>query len=295
MKWKKEIRNCPVCESGDFKTLGQRGGNAHRDGIGEETTVVRCKACGSTYARPMMIPLENPYSDTEKYFSTHDSNQRIAEGKRLALIAESILGHQGKVLEIGCGRGENLIGAVQAGWEAFGVEMTEEFAELGRSNGIEIEIASAEESKLLEKPDYFEAILLVAILEHLYNPVEILRKVYGALKPGGVIFIDVPNEGALNLAVGNIYMRARGRDWTINLSPTFPPFHVIGYTPKSLRLIIERAGFEILELAVPKYTNTLPKGSSVLRRVEHAGMSFVQTVGALVGKGDGLVCWARKQ
>jgi SAM-dependent methyltransferase len=292
--WKKEYRPCPVCGDKEFKILGQRGGRAHRDGIGEETTIVRCRNCGSTYANPSIIPLSNPYTDADGYFSTHDSMSRTAEGKRLAAKAESFLKGKGKILEIGCGRGENLFGARQAGWEVYGIEMTEEFAVAAQEKGIEIEISSAEESKLLGRKDFFDVIFLVAILEHLYDPNEVLKKVYRSLKPGGVIFIDVPNEAALNLAIGNLYMRMRGRDWAINLSPTFPPFHVVGYTPKSLRMIVEKAGFEVLEMEIPKYTNTLPKETSVLRVLEHAGMSVVQHIGAFLGKGDGIICWAKK-
>jgi hypothetical protein len=33
------------------------------------------------------------------------------------------------------------------------------------------------------------------------------------LKPGGIFYIDAPNEDGLYMSVGNLYMRAQERDW----------------------------------------------------------------------------------
>lgn len=47
------------------------------------------------------------------------------------------------------------------------------------------------------------------------------------------------------------YEGLRDRDWAMNLSPTFPPYHVVGFTPKSLRRALRATGFEVVELAQP--------------------------------------------
>jgi hypothetical protein len=75
------------------------------------------------------------------------------------------------------------------------------------------------------------------LLEHLYDPADCLRRVHD----GGLVFIDVPNECSLFTRLGNAYMRLRGRPWAVNLSPTFPPFHVVGFCPSSLRRLLRRA------------------------------------------------------
>lgn len=296
MKWIPEIRPCPVCDSELFKVLGQRGGRAHRDNLGIEATVVRCKNCMATYAHPMLIPDSNPYAEdtVDNYFANHDSTGKIEMGRIQADHSERILGRKGKILEVGCGRGENLLGVVERGWEGFGVEMTEEFAFVAKSKGIQVEVSSAEESKLLSKENTYDVVILAAILEHLYEPQRILKKIHSALKSDGLVFIDVPNEAALSLAIGNLYMKLKGKDWAINLSPTFPPFHVVGFTPKSLKHILEKTGFEILEMRIQKYSNTLPRGSSLLRKLEYSAMNIVQSIGARVDRGDGIACWARK-
>ncbi len=54
-----------------------------------------------------------------------------------------------------------------------------------------------------------------------------------------------PNENSLYAHAGILYMRALRRDWVVNLAPTFPPYHVQSFNPRSLRLLLERADFAV--------------------------------------------------
>lgn len=294
--WRAEDRPCPGCGRRDAKSIGARGGRAHREGKGVETQVVRCRVCRLFYTRPTLVPEGNPYDveSADEYFHLHDPRQKMSQGEALAAYAENILGGAGRMLEIGCGRGELLAGAAGRGWEVYGVEMTEDFAEVARSHNVSVELSSVEECESLGARTY-DVILLAAVLEHLYDPVGTLRRVRDALRPGGLVFIDVPNEASLAMRVGNLYMRARGRDWSVNLSPTFPPFHVVGFDPASLRRALASAGFRIHAMSVVKWSNDLPPARSLGQRVERAAMSLVQKVGRRIGMGDGIVCWAVRE
>lgn len=291
-QWTAENRPCPICGSRVTKTLGARGGRAHQQGKGVETYVVRCKDCKVIYTLPTLIPESNPYEkeSAEQYFQLHNSHKKVLQGEGIAAFAESVLGSPGRMLELGCGRGELLKGALNRGWSAYGVEMTEDFIRVARSHGVKVERNSIEDCKSLEQT--YDVVLLAAILEHLYNPMETLGRIKNAVRPGGLIFIDVPNESSLTMRIGNLYMRARGRNWAINLSPTFPPFHVVGFSPTSLRKTLASAGFEIHTLDVPKWRNDLPPAATIGQKIERLGLSVVQSVGELVGMGDGITCWA---
>ena len=294
-RWRAEDRPCPICGSRKANRIGARGGRAHREGKGVETQVVRCKECGVFYTQPTLIPESNPYDKetADEYFHLHDSQLKIHQGEGLATAAEKILGTTGKMLELGCGRGELLRGAANRGWIVYGVEMTEGFAQVARTHGVEIERSSIKESKLLDQT--YDVVLLAAILEHLYDPLETLKRVKNALRPGGLIFIDVPNESSLTMRFGNMYMRARGRDWSINLSPTLSPFHVVGFSPASLKQTLESVGFRIHNLTVMKWNNSLPQGQNITQKLERSVLSIVQSVGAYIGMGDGISCWAIRE
>ncbi len=295
VQWKKEYRPCPICHARSFRILGSRGGASHHSNKGVETSIVLCKKCGTYYALPTLIPETNPYSmyTPNEYFVHHNSIEKIKWGESLASYGEKILGHKGDMLEIGCGRGELLVGARNKGWNVYGVEMTDDFASVARSNDITIEQSSVENCKLLQTHT-FNFISLPAILEHLYTPYETLVQVYKALKPNGLIFLDVPNESSLSMMMAHLYMRLRGRKWSVNLSPTFSPYHVVGFSPKSLQQTLEQVGFTIVEISTPKWANLIPN-KTFMQKVEHHAFGLVQQIGAKVRMGDGIVCWAQKR
>lgn len=297
IRWRAEWRPCPVCGSDNPRVIGTRGGRAHREGKGIETNVVQCMVCEIIYTRPVMIPETNPYDKTtsDEYFYNHDSKLKESMGESIAAYAEKVLRCKGKMLELGCGRGELLVGAAKRGWEVYGVEMTDDFARKAASKGINVEQSSIQKSSLLNQTGRYDVILLAAILEHLYDPLETLHKVHKALRIGELVFIDVPNEMSLTMRIGNLYMRLRGRDWCVNLSPTFSPFHVVGFSPNSLRKLLVSSGFRIHRLDVVKWNNAFPQTKNLVEAIEKFSLEVVQYVGAVIGMGDGIVCWAIRE
>ncbi len=291
--WHAKTRACPLCGSHSHRVLGNRGGASHRAGAGVATVVVRCRQCHGVYTRPTLLPDTNPYdAQSADYFRLHDTQRKVAAGQVLAARAAQLRGRVGRMLELGCGRGELLIGARQAGWTVRGVEMTAAFAEGARSQEVEVEAATVESCLSLDES--WDAVLLAAVLEHLYDPRACLARIFDALSPGGVAFIDVPNECSLWTRVGNAYMRLRGRRWVVNLSPTFPPFHVVGFCPTSLRRLIAAIGFELVELTTHRWNNELAPGATAIRRLEHLAAGVVLSVGAWIGAGAGITVWVRK-
>lgn len=294
MVWREEKRPCPICGGSHFRELGVRGGWAHHAAQGVPTMLVRCATCHSVYQRPFLLPTENPYRlhSGEEYFWLVGAAAKRRSGESLARFARELRGSPGRLLELGCGTGDLLVGAQEPGWIVRGVEMTEAFASRAREAGVDVEVASVESCHSLE--EQWECILLAAVLEHLYDPRACLTRVLRALVPGGVAFIDVPNECSLWTRVGNGYMRLRGRRWAVNLSPTFPPYHVVGFCPHSLRWLLSDLGFEIVEMQTHRWCNALPKRDSLFGRVESAAAEVVLSAGAWVGSGAGITAWVRK-
>jgi SAM-dependent methyltransferase len=218
----------------------------------------------------------------------------VAAGERLARHAEHMLGSKGRLLEIGCGRGELLRGAADAGWAVHGVEMTATFAQIAKAQfGVTVETSSAERATALQ--ERWDVVILAAVLEHLYDPLTLLARVREALRPGGFVFIDVPNECSFYSRIGNLYLRLRGRDWATNLSPTFPPFHVVGFCPASLKWALGRTGFSPVRFELYRMDSFLTScEGSVRARLEELGLRATLVVGHALGMGGGIVCWARR-
>ena len=199
----------------------------------------------------------------------------VQAGERLAGEAEQLLGSRGRMLEIGCGRGELLRGAANRGWHVGGVDLTEPYAAIAREQfGVNVEVASAERARaLLEQ---WDVVLLAAVLEHVYEPAALIGRVARALRPGGLVFLDVPNECSLYTHIGNVYLRLSRRDWAVNLSPTFSPYHVVGFCPRSLRRLLMEAGFAVASLKqYPMKSSFHPSSAGFRGSIERKGVEAV--------------------
>jgi SAM-dependent methyltransferase len=286
--WRGQWAPCPLCGSKNRSWLGRRGGAAHRSRLGVETGVVRCRTCHGIYQWPTLLPQANPYLECggDEYFAQQDQSQaaKMEAGSLLAREAQRLLGRKDRMLELGCGRGGLLMGAAAEGWSVQGVEMTPHFA--SEAAGVEIEISSIESCRSLGET--YGVILLAGILEHIYDPISCLLRCRRALKPGGILFIALPNECGLWARFGWLYQRLRGRRWAVSLAPTFPPFHVVGFCPRSLRRALDRTGFDVIECYTERWD--VPK---MLWPGERALASIVLSLGQQLGMGMGIICWAR--
>ncbi len=294
IEWKAESRPCPLCGETASDLIGMRGGPAHRRQVGIETNVVMCRRCSLLYTRPTLLPMGNPYSteSVDSYFAHLSHEPTLRRGYHYAATAKSLLGAEGRMLEVGCGLGLYLQGAKEHGWEVRGIDFTPAFVESAAKRGIEVECAGPLDAKFLD--EQFDCILLVNILEHLYEPREVLARVFKALRPGGVVAIGVPNERGLTARAGNLYFKGQRKPWAMNLSPTFPPFHVIGFSPRSLRFGLEQSGFEVVALDTVRGYNDMERPSTLRGRIESAALSGILRTAQLMGQGDALDCWARR-
>lgn len=213
---------------------------------------------------------------------------------QLLTRASEIAGGTGRVLDVGAGRGELLRAALRQGWHGVGVEPSAPFADYAtRHSGAEIRRASLEQCAF---PDAsFDVVILGAVLEHLYNPNETIREIARILRPGGALFVDVPNETGLYFRVGNAYQRLRGRDWTVNLAPTFEPFHVFGFNPTSLRRLLSKHGFATIHWHVYAGHALVPGARSVIGMLERVAAHLVTAASRFGELGTYIETWAIKR
>jgi SAM-dependent methyltransferase len=287
---------CGACGSDESRFFGWRGGEAHHGGAGVRTRLVRCGVCTHIYPNPMPYPvrgINDLYTDTEEMFHGHDVEVKKLNALENLRSIEQLLGRRGRYLDVGCGLGENLWAARESGWEYEGVDVSATYLKWAEQHlGVHARQGTLEE---MAYPDnHFDAITMNAILEHLYDPYATLKEVYRVLKPGGLFWFDAPNEDGLYMRIGNFYMKAQGRDWVITLAPTFSPYHVQGFNPRSLRHLTARVGFEVVSFRM--HGNVWrPTGEGTMRkRIEYRGAQLINWVGRRTGAGIYLYVAARK-
>lgn len=290
---------CPVCERAPTKYLGRRGGAAHREGLGVECRIWRCRRCDLTFPNPMPVPvggLEQHYGvPPDDYFENHDLDAKgRAASFLLARARELNGGRAGRLLDVGSGRGELLRAAREAGWDAVGLDPSEKFARYAaRYSGAEVRERPIEECGF--EAGSFDVVVFAAVLEHVYNPGETIREIARALRRGGALFVDVPNERGLYFRAGNIYQRLRGRDWVVNLAPTFDPYHLFGFSPKSLRLLLAKHGLRPVDWRVYGGTSMVPTRRGLLGGVERAAARAVTRLSDRGDLGTYIETWAVKE
>lgn len=153
----------------------------------------------------------------------------------------------GSILDLGCSAGGFLAGLRSSAWRLHGIEMSDVTAAKARAEtGAEVFVGD-----ILEAPfprEKFDVITCFHVLEHMYQPREVLEKVFEWLKPGGMFYMIVPN-------IDSAGARIFGRYWyALEL-----PRHLFHFSPKSLRTLARQMGFE--EISVTTNRNVFIESS----------------------------------
>jgi SAM-dependent methyltransferase len=162
--------------------------------------------------------------------------------KRLALLSR--FKRSGMLLDVGTGDGRFLDFA-RAQFQIMSTEISESGARYARARGFAPLIGPLSRVALPER--YFDVITLWHVLEHLLDPAQSLAALKRMLKPGGILAIAVPNETASLLR----YRFSRRADsHPLGHLAWGQEIHLTHFVPATLRSLLSRLGFRILEMGV---------------------------------------------
>jgi len=244
---------CLVCGSLDQRILGQRG-NREYSGADPSATphvytnVVQCGNCGFIFCNPAIKGLEyleaDHYNNPDEYSAYLKSNVYP-----VFKIGENLLRKirpTGKLLDIGAGKGGFVSLAKKNGYDAKGIEPSAQFCKYAREfYGVQLEEGYLEQVPYFQN-EKFDVVTMFHVLEHVSQPQQLLQTILLHLKEDGVVYIEVPNSDASLLWIADIVIRFFGKSWSSRLSPLHAPFHSFGYSPKSLKFLLEHNGFQLI-------------------------------------------------
>jgi 2-polyprenyl-3-methyl-5-hydroxy-6-metoxy-1,4-benzoquinol methylase len=197
-----------------FRCLNCRGDVPH-----VSAEAITCTICGTTYTSKQGIPLF--VSDEEKHTEQIKSAQttkpewyeeeQAAEKsspwrhhlkKRRAYVERVLRAHLGanrraeRLLDCGCGDGNNLSWLASYGWRLYGSDynLLRLLRAKERRTGATLFLAD-----ILNYPardDFFDVIFFNHVIEHIPDDDTALGTVQRILKPGGLLILGTPNEGA---------------------------------------------------------------------------------------------------
>jgi 2-polyprenyl-3-methyl-5-hydroxy-6-metoxy-1,4-benzoquinol methylase len=210
---------------------------------------VRCTACDTVYLRRRICQQELDYFYNNEYhcYQSYDDRGFIFKHLALAVTRGKIRTLQGLfpsdnrvLLDYGCGAGIwlELLRRGGVDWRLIGTEVNSRSIEAVHALGLEG--YHCDENSLSEyiKAESVGVIHLFHVIEHLPDPIDVLRKLAATLEPGGAIYGQTPNIDAWDCKLFGQYWS----QWHV-------PRHLVLYTPDTLRAHAAAAGLEVKSIS----------------------------------------------
>jgi SAM-dependent methyltransferase len=174
-----ETARCPRCACEPVKVV--RRARSWLDDVEGDFQVRSCPRCGlwMLSPRPTASELARVYPP---------GYHRYGAVSRIRPSGDS----RGRLLDVGCGTGAFLAVAANAGWVGTGVEISEEAAAIARSRGLEVIVGDALQVEY--PPKRFDRVRCSHVLEHVTDPLLLLRRLRETVTDAGWITVIVPNR-----------------------------------------------------------------------------------------------------
>lgn len=140
-----------------------------------------------------------------------------------------------RLLEIGCGNGYLLVRMEHLGWEVEGVDFDPAAVAVAREKGLSVRCGDVHAQGYPD--DYFDAVYLGNLIEHIYDPDALLKECRRVLKPHGQLVVLTPNSESWG-------SRLFGEDWR----GLEPPRHLQLFNLRNLGELARKSGFVLQEL-----------------------------------------------
>lgn len=168
------------------------------------------------------------------------------------------------ILDIGAHAGRFIHLASLAGWQAEGIELNPRTAAFAQERtGLKVHrISAAALSK--ESDKRYGVVTLTDVLEHIPDPLRILRTVGSLLEPNGWLAVKVPC-GPNQIIKDTVRARLAGRKEQVDVAENL--VHINHFNPKSLLLALKRSGFRrvVLSIGAPELQDLRSRPSARAR------------------------------
>jgi len=208
--------------------------------------IVRCKVCGLIYGNPRLSWADSKRIYTDQYYI---SNDPVAGGyedyirdesvlvktfkRRLADIERYVKG--GRLLDLGCALGFFMKVAHMSGWDVTGLDICPYACSYVKERfGFYVICSELKDDSFSE--GIFDIVTMWDYIEHVPDPLNELKIAYKILRPNGLLAVTTPN-------VKSWIAKITGKRW---LGFKCPKEHIFYFSPKSITMMLEKAGFTVL-------------------------------------------------
>jgi 2-polyprenyl-3-methyl-5-hydroxy-6-metoxy-1,4-benzoquinol methylase len=181
------VTNCHICGDKNEKKFHCKVNLIY----GTVYDLVECMNCGVIYFSPMptVEQLAAFYSSTYYDMDRHrEEGKGMAFAKRLKRWKTT-----GKFLDVGCATGFFINGIKShSDWEVFGIDFGESAVRFAR-NTLHLNVKQGNLTDGHFPEQFFDYVHVNNVLEHVLDPVSLLRECRRIIKPNGIFYLSVPN------------------------------------------------------------------------------------------------------
>ncbi len=231
------------CNSGDTRLFS---GCDLLHGLPGEYRVVCCNDCGLTRTNPRPAPESMSYYYPDDYGPYQGTIANPSWPMRVSSSAVRRLARRllelnvqrlpvippANMLEIGCASGAFLQQMKHKGWRVFGIEYSQVASDNARAAGLDVYTGALEDAPDPGWP--FDLIVGWMVLEHLHDPVAVLKKLGNWADKNAWLVLSVPNAGSADFTLFHRY------GYALQL-----PNHLYHYTPKTLAKVLYAGGWRL--------------------------------------------------
>ena len=206
------------------------------DSYGMTTELSKCKKCGFIQSTEQ-INLLDYYTDLED--PAYESNRK-ERGMQAKKIIEKIKRYKqkGKLLDIGAGSGMLVEQAIGLGFDAEGIEPSKWLQSKALEHNLPVKLGIFPNPELTEN---YDIITIIDVIEHVDDPVELLKSASNQLAREGIIAIVTPDVGSLVAKI------LKFKWWHFRIA------HVGYFDQKNLDLALQNSGFKKVEVTKAKW------------------------------------------
>ena len=224
---------CPVCQSKSPAKAWQY----------KEYEIFECPNCALQFVYPgRAASLEYYQENYQDYVpatyedihpGTHFLINKIRE-----VTQHYLLPHQRRVIDVGCGPGILLVDLQKNGFECLGIDFNPALVRAANEQfHVPARVARLED--IITLGLRFDLALLSHVLEHVEDPVGLLKNIREILNPGGVLVIETPNRKwyspSHSLEKGTLW-------WNY-----YPPHHLTFWSIAALDRVLRLSGYSVME------------------------------------------------
>ncbi len=185
---------------------------------------------------------ERLYNEIWKEKVVREAADLARDGELRGSAAERLIGSGERLLDIGCGEGSMARRLKDRFHELHGIDISPEAVKLAVQNGLIAKVANLNNEPVPYTDAFFDVVVSLDVIEHIFDPIQFLREIHRILRPGGELVLSTPNIRKIQRIASLI----KGRFPRTSYDPVgFDGGHLHYFTSLDLKILLEEQKFKV--------------------------------------------------